>query len=1046
MNPLFLDGSSVAFQESSYPYRAVEVRVSVDASQRVVLVKPRQLLTANTDYSVSVNVRDTAGNYGWGSMSFSTGEGVEDVTAPVVLGVSPADGSADVPVNARVVVRLSEAVDRLSVGSGTAQLWQGSVVVGAALALSEQDGVLTVTPLADLVVSTAYRLVLDGVRDVSGNALVRFESAFTTRASTVRDTVGPQVVQTVPVNGATEVSLSPEIRVTFSEAVDPVTVTAETVSLAPNGMGRLPAVVELDGTGTVATLRPGVSLAPQKSYSLRVSGVTDLAGNGGWYSGGFTTGAGVLDTVPPEVMLVTPGDGATGVTARARVVLTFSEPLDAGTVTVDTVALFADGTELSVGMTRSSDNTVVTVYPNGTLSAGSWVWVVVTEGVNDLAGNAHRGFYSTFQVEAERDETRPTVVGVRPQNGATGVLPGSAVSVMFSEPMDLGTVGDAAFVSEDGTLVEGVWSGGAGGRVARFEPARPLKLGSLVQVFVTEYVSDVSGNGLAGLYQSSFRVAADPLQSGPSVVAFHPLNGAGGVPVNAVLTARMSEPIDPATLNGQTLQVSSYYTGTIAGEWRRDGTGTLLSFEPEGGVLPTQSWVYVYFTAGIRDLSGTPLSPEQWFSFYTGDVADEESPVVVSVSPPEGATGVGINASVRLTFSEGINPLTVDAATVELRAGETVLPCTYSFSGENQVTVVPQVPLLPNTLHTLRINGVTDIAGNPTPAWSSTFRAAVEPDAVGPQVVKATPSGSGVTVNAIVEAAFNEAVDPATVSETTFQVRVGGWYGALVEGTTSLDTTGRVVKFQPFAPWATSTTYQAIASSVQDLSGNTSGYYSWTFQTGTAADDTPPAVVGVDPSDGDVGVTRNARVTVRVSEAVNPIDVETSLALSGPTGPVQGRVTLDGTRLEFLPLRLLEAGSTYRLRVDGLRDAAGNPQGAAFESGFDVGQRTDLVSPTVASVTPSSWSTGIPRDTVVRVELSEAVNPLSVDSVSVRLLDDPTRRQVEAVISIDGGHRVVVLTPTVQLAANTLYWLQLAGIRDTAGNSLSWYEATFRTE
>jgi hypothetical protein len=67
--------------------------------------------------------------------------------------------------------------------------------------------------------------------------------------------------------------------------------------------------------------------------------------------------------------------------------------------------------------------------------------------------------------------------------------------------------------------------------------------------------------------------------------------------------------------------------------------------------------------------------------FTTGSGPDTVVPVIVSVSPPNGSTNVGDNASIRLLFKP-MNPLTINSNTVQLSfGGGTVIPTSMSFRG-----------------------------------------------------------------------------------------------------------------------------------------------------------------------------------------------------------------------------------------------------------------------------------------------------------------------------------------------------------------------------
>jgi hypothetical protein len=179
-------------------------------------------------------------------------------------------------------------------------------------------------PADSLLEDATYAVVLTtALTDLVGNELAEdFTWAFTTSAE--RDLLGPQVSATNPVDDATGVTLNSSILVTFSEVMDPTTLSE------PGAF-----TITLDGvsvTGTVAnsginaTFTPDELLAENSLYTATVgANVTDLAGNplGAAYTWSFTTGT-AADTTAPEVSSTIPSDNQPGVVVNTRVVATFT--------------------------------------------------------------------------------------------------------------------------------------------------------------------------------------------------------------------------------------------------------------------------------------------------------------------------------------------------------------------------------------------------------------------------------------------------------------------------------------------------------------------------------------------------------------------------------------------------------------------------------------------------------------------------------------------------------------------------------------------------
>ncbi len=85
------------------------------------------------------------------------------------------------------------------------------------------------------------------------------------------DTTPPTVVSTTPAYGATGVSASSNVVATFSEAMNPSSITTSSFTLQPtSGGANIPAVVPYSGN-TTATLNPTTNLAAGTTYTATIS-------------------------------------------------------------------------------------------------------------------------------------------------------------------------------------------------------------------------------------------------------------------------------------------------------------------------------------------------------------------------------------------------------------------------------------------------------------------------------------------------------------------------------------------------------------------------------------------------------------------------------------------------------------------------------------------------------------------------------------------------------------------------------------------------------
>jgi len=362
--------------------------------------------------------------------------------------------------------------------------------------------------------------------------------------------------------------------------------------------------------------------------------------------------------------------------------------------------------------------------------------------------------------------------------------------------------------------------------------------------------------------------AADTIR--PTVTSTVPANGAVGVFINArAITAVFSENMTPATISAASFTVRQGAT-VVPGAVTYSGVSAV--FTASSDLLPNLPYTATITTAA-KDLAGNALAANYVWTFTTGAVADTTRPRVAATINANGATGVALNTRVGATFSEPMNPTTINSTTFTFMQGATNVPGTLAYSGVNLV-FTPTNPLAANTLYTATITtGATDLAGNalagnqaPLPAasnyiWSFTTGAAA--DIINPTVILTAPLNAAINVptGSTVNATFSEAMDPLTITNLTFSV-------AGVTGLVTYDGITRIATLTPSSPLAASTTYTAtVTTAARDLAGNPLLLNKvWSFTTAAAV--IPPPVIPLGSAapfgtfGGSAGMTNQGTLTI----------------------------------------------------------------------------------------------------------------------------------------------------------------------------------------
>jgi len=306
--------------------------------------------------------------------------------APTITTFTPANLSTGVAVTTTVAAGFSASMDPLTLTTATFTLTQAGAVIPGTI-VNGPGNVSTLTPSSPLAPGLLYSAaVTTGAKDLEGRALAAPVAwTFTTAPAVV---ISPlTVVSTLPTAGATGVGLNTRIDATFSEAIDPLTLTAATFALSQAG-AVLPGT--LANVGAVATLTPANPLTPNTLYAATLStGVKDLQGHAlatpvTWT---FTSAAGA-DTTPPTVVSTLPMANATGVALNAGVEATFSEAIDPVTLTTATFTVKQGTTPVNGTLAFGPGGTSATFTPAALLTASTAYSATLTTGVKDMAGNA----------------------------------------------------------------------------------------------------------------------------------------------------------------------------------------------------------------------------------------------------------------------------------------------------------------------------------------------------------------------------------------------------------------------------------------------------------------------------------------------------------------------------------------------------------------------------------------------------------------------------------------------------------------------------------
>ncbi|MCO4253600.1 phytase [Pseudarthrobacter raffinosi] len=424
---------------------------SLDGAPRVACTSPQTYTGLSTgSHTFGAWATDAAGNTDATEATHIWSVDPSDTTAPTVTVTSPAADAAGVAGTADVTGSFSEAMDASTVTSNTFTLTGPTGTVQAAY--SSAGNVATLDPTANLAADTPYTATIRGgpagVKDVAGNALATDRTwSFTTAPAgggtpetvTLTATADSYVSSgAAGTNYGTSTLLGVDkspVEVTYlkfdlsayaGRALESATLQLRSAGSGSKGTQNVKLVADDSWTegGITYSIRPALgtsigALGPTTTNTnynipLTLSGLTgelgqqlslgmDSTSSDGLdlnsKEAGSTVaprlvltlsgGGGGGDTTAPTVTVTSPADGATGVAAAADVTGSFSEAMDASTVTSNTFTL--TGPTGTVQAAYSSTGNVATLNPTADLTANTTYTATIESGpagVKDVAGNA----------------------------------------------------------------------------------------------------------------------------------------------------------------------------------------------------------------------------------------------------------------------------------------------------------------------------------------------------------------------------------------------------------------------------------------------------------------------------------------------------------------------------------------------------------------------------------------------------------------------------------------------------------------------------------
>ncbi len=954
---------------------------------------------------------------------------------PSVTFTVPGNSVTSVAINKKITAVFSEVMNSATINGASFTIKEsisGKSVPGT---VASVDKFAVFTPSANMAINTTHIATITTEAKNPAGVPIAGNYSWSFTSGDALDVTAPAVSFTSPVNAGTDILVNRKINISFSEDMDPLSITTATFTLK-QGTANVSGIVTT--VGPTATFTPSANLANSTLYTATITtGARDMAGNAlaGDFTFSFTTGA-IADSTAPVVSVTSPTNTAVDVPVNRVLNVGFSEEIDPLSITTATFTLKQGTTNISGAV--AAVGTTATFTPSVNLANSMLYTATITTGVRDLAGNALAANYTfSFTTGAAADSTAPVVSVTSPTNSAVDVPVNRVLNIGFSEDMNSSSITTATFTLKQGTTnISGTVA--ATGTTATFTPSANLANSTLYTATIMTGVKDLAGNSLAANYTFSFTTGAAADIIAPTVGFTSPTDTSPNVPVNRILNVDFSEVMNPATITTATFTLKQGTTPVLGVVTY---TGTTATFTPSAN-LANSTLYTAAITTGVKDLAGNAMAANYSWSFTTGAALDTTAPTVTLTAPVNAAVNAPINTALNISFSEAMTPSSITTVTFTLKQGATPVSGVVTYTGTT-ATFTPSANLSNSTVYTAAITtGVKDLAGNSLAAnYSWSFTTAAAADSTPPTVSFTAPANAavGVPINRVINISFNEDMNPASLTSTTITMKETV-SGISVPGTVTPSSNSAA--FTPSANLKISTQYTAtITTGVSDLAGNAMVVnFVFSFTTGAVTDFTAPTVISTDPADNSTEVALNSKIAATFSESMDStsITIQTFSVKETVSGnSVPGTITpAAGATATFVPTGNLTLNTNYTATITtGVKDLAGNILANSKIWSFKT--VSDSTPPLVSVIYPADGAQYVGVKEAITAVFSETMDPASITALTFKVQEGANPALAATVVYASAGSKAT-LTPSSDLLEATTYSVTLTtGVKDLAGNALA---------
>lgn len=770
--------------------------------------------------------------------------------------------------------------------------------------------VITLQPDTTLNGNTKYYVLIrsNALKDSQNNGNSAFTSYFTTSEGSG--------ISIDPKNGASNVSLSSNIQLTFQKPMQMYNGNTLTNSRAEDvielrrgsASGKL-----IDFSATVSsskkiiTIEPNSNLSDDERYYVSIdrNQLKDSDDNGNpsftsYFSTGNDNGDGYVS--------IDPKNGATNVSIRSDITLTFDRPMHLYNGNTLTDSRAGDVIELRQGSSNgrlvsytasvSSSKKVITIDPDSTLSDDERYYVSIDRNeLKDSDDNGNPSFSSYFSTGSDNGDG---YVSIDPRRGASNVSLRSDITLTFDNPMRMyngNTLTDSRAEdvielrqgSSSGRLISFSASVSSSKRVITIDPDSNLSDDTRYYVTIDRNQLRTSNGDGNPAFESYFSTGSDS----DDYVSINPRRGASNVSTRSDVTLTFDNPM--RLYNGNTLtdsrarDVIELRQGSSSGKSvgfsaSVSSSKRVITIDPDYTLSDNTTYYVTIDRNQLKDSNGYS-NPYFESYFNTGYVGNNNSSISLN-SLSLSANSNSITASVNGSTSGTVYAVLLTGNTTDFSASQVISSAQRqtSVSSGSTVTLSPWTGLSPNTYY--KVCAVLKSGSDTSAVVSQTVRTNNFGMATLNGLTIKTDTGKVVTPT--VQASMYVTDLPSDTKSVTVTASVNSGISVSVNGTNSSSTTISLTgdSTMPIPIKLTGTNYtpnsytlnlRAPADTrlksgypkVTDLSGNSIPQINGSYQVPASVSEVSVEVQTMDPSAA-INAGTTATGYLKTSHTVDP--------------------------------------------------------------------------------------------------------------------------------------------------------------------------------